>query len=300
LDDIVDKMIDCLNSMRTPANKSFLFNGASEFKMDAYYDYLEGLGYKSEDIKNIVNQIYIIKTKRALLFFDVGSPPPKKYSSGYQSGPLSFEYFVDNKKIITNCGFGNKISQKAELISRLTSAQSTLCLNDSSVVKFEKNTLIQNTFGTTITSSFKVFDIVNSEDTNFVYASATHDAYKYNFSYLHKRSVKIMKKNSDLYGQDELISINNEKQLSNIYAIRFHLYPGVSAVQTMGKNSILVQIEKNKSMIFTTNGENLALEKSLFLGRNQIVNNFCITISGTLNINENKTINWELKKITRP
>jgi hypothetical protein len=280
-------------------NKSFLFNGASEFKMDAYYDYLEGLGYKSEDIKNIVNQIYIIKTKRALLFFDVGSPPPKKYSSGYQSGPLSFEYFVDNKKIITNCGFGNKISQKAELISRLTSAQSTLCLNDSSVVKFEKNTLIQNTFGTTITSSFKVFDIVNSEDTNFVYASATHDAYKYNFSYLHKRSVKIMKKNSDLYGQDELISINNEKQLSNIYAIRFHLYPGVSAVQTMGKNSILVQIEKNKSMIFTTNGENLALEKSLFLGRNQIVNNFCITISGTLNINENKTINWELKKITR-
>ena len=299
LDDIVDKMIDCLNSMRTPANKSFLFNGASEFKMDAYYDYLEGLGYKSEDIKNIVNQIYIIKTKRALLFFDVGSPPPKKYSSGYQSGPLSFEYFVDNKKIITNCGFGNKISQKAELISRLTSAQSTLCLNDSSVVKFEKNTLIQNTFGTTITSSFKVFDIVNSEDTNFVYASATHDAYKYNFSYLHKRSVKIMKKNSDLYGQDELISINNEKQLSNIYAIRFHLYPGVSAVQTMGKNSILVQIEKNKSMIFTTNGENLALEKSLFLGRNQIVNNFCITISGTLNINENKTINWELKKITR-
>ena len=82
----------------------------------------------------------------------------------------------------------------------------------------------------------------------------------------------------------------------NIYNIRFHLYPGITAVQTMGKNSILVQIEKNKSLIFKANGENLSLEKSIFLGRNQIVNNFCITISGTLAKNENKNIKWELLK----
>ncbi|MDC0513763.1 heparinase II/III family protein [Pelagibacteraceae bacterium] len=297
LDDIVDKLVNCLNSVRTPNNKVFLFNGTNEFKMDTYFDYLKGLEYKSESIKDIINQIYIARTKQTLLFFDIGPPPEKKYSSSYQSGPLSFEYFVESKKIITNCGFGNKISSKAELISRLTSAQSTLCINDSSVVKFEKNSLIQNTFGTTITDSFKVFDIDNNEDSHFVYTSGTHDAYINNFSYLHKRSIKLSKKNADLFGKDELIFVDNNKQINNIYAIRFHLYPGVSAVQTMGKNSILVQTEKNKSLIFTTNGENLALEKSIFLGRNQIVNNFCITISGTLSNNENKTINWELKKI---
>ena len=81
-----------------------------------------------------------------------------------------------------------------------------------------------------------------------------------------------------------------------MYSIRFHLYPGINAVQTMGKNSILIQIEKNKSLIFVTSGGNLDLEKSIFLGRNQIVNNFCITISGTLNTNENKIITWELKR----
>ena len=297
LDDIVDKLVNCLNSVRTPNNKVFLFNGTNEFKMDTYFDYLKGLEYKSESIKDIINQIYIARTKQTLLFFDIGPPPEKKYSSSYQSGPLSFEYFVESKKIITNCGFGNKISSKAELISRLTSAQSTLCINDSSVVKFEKNSLIQNTFGTTITDSFKVFDIDNNEDSHFVYTSGTHDAYINNFSYLHKRSIKLSKKNADLFGKDELIFVDNNKQINNVYAIRFHLYPGVSAVQTMGKNSILVQTEKNKSLIFTTNGENLALEKSIFLGRNQIVNNFCITISGTLSNNENKTINWELKKI---
>ena len=37
---------------------------------------------------------------------------PKKFSEFYQSGPLSFEYFYDKDKIITNSGFGSKISKK--------------------------------------------------------------------------------------------------------------------------------------------------------------------------------------------
>jgi uncharacterized heparinase superfamily protein len=81
-----------------------------------------------------------------------------------------------------------------------------------------------------------------------------------------------------------------------MYSIRFHLYPGVSAVQTRGKNSILIQIEKNKSLVFTSTADNLNLEKSIFLGRNQIINNFCITVSGSLNNSEDKNIMWELKR----
>ena len=79
-----------------------------------------------------------------------------------------------------------------------------------------------------------------------------------------------------------------------MYSIRFHLYPGINAVQTMGQNSILIQVEKSKSLMFTTNGDNLILEKSIFLGRNQIINNLSITISGSLNNGENKNITWEL------
>ena len=296
LDDIVDKLIDCLYSLKTPTNKNPLFNGASEFRIDGYLEYLSGLEYKSSNIINKINQIYVARGKKNLLFFDIGSPPKKKYSKNYQSGPLSFEYFVDNNKIITNCGFGNKISKKAELISRLTSAQSTLCLNDSSVVKFEKNNLINDAFGATITSAFKVFDINIDDTNNLVTLSAKHNAYENNFNYIHQRIIKIDKANSNLSGQDKLIAASENKKLQNMYSIRFHLYPGINAVQTMGKNSILIKVEKNKSLIFTTNGDNLILEKSIFLGRNQIVNNFCITISGSLNNSENKNIDWELKK----
>jgi len=296
LDDIVNKLIDCLYSLKTPINRNPLFNGASEFKIDSYLEYLSGLEYKSNNVINKINEVYIARGKKNLLFFDVGSPPKKKYSKNYQSGPLSFEYFIDNNKIITNCGFGNKISKKAELISRLTSAQSTLCLNDSSVVKFERNNLISNVFGAATTSTFKVFDLNIDDKANFLAISAKHNAYENNFNYIHQRIIKIDKKNSNLFGVDNLISADKNKKLLNMYSIRFHLYPGINAVQTMGKNSILIQVERNKSLIFATRGDNLILEKSIFLGRNQIINNFCITISGSLNNSENKSITWELKR----
>ena len=296
LDDIVDKLVDCLYSLQTPTNKNPLFNGTSEFKINNYLEYLTGLEYKSKNIINNIGQIHIARGKKNLLFFDIGSPPAKKYSKDYQSGPLSFEYFIDNHKIITNCGFGNKISKKAELISRLTSAQSTLCLNDSSVVKFEKNNLINEAFGTSITTSFKVSNFNIDNEKNYLTLAAKHDAYENNFNYIHQRIIKIDKKNSNLHGQDNLIAVNKNKKLENMYSIRFHLYPGISAIQTMGKNSILIQIEKNKSLIFTSNADNLILEKSIFLARNQIINNFCITVTGLLNNIENKNITWDIKR----
>ena len=296
LDDIADKLVDCLFSLQTPTNKNPLFNGASEFKVDSYLEYLTGLEYKPKNTINNIGQIYIARSKKNLLFFDAGSPPKKKFSKNYQSGPLSFEYFINNHKIITNCGFGNKISKKAELISRLTSAQSTLCLNDSSVVKFERNNIINAGFGASITTSFKVSDLNYEDQKNYFILSAKHNAYENNFNYIHQRIIKIDKKNNNLYGEDKLIAGKESKKLLNIYSIRFHLYPGVTAVQTMGKNSILIQVEKNKSLIFTSTADNLILEKSIFLGRNQIINNFCITVTGTLNNNENKNITWELKR----
>ena len=78
LDDIVDKLIDLLFALKTPINKNPLFNGASEFKIESYLEYLTGLEYKSKKEINNICQIYIARGKKNLLFFDVGSPPKKK------------------------------------------------------------------------------------------------------------------------------------------------------------------------------------------------------------------------------
>ena len=71
------------------------------------------------------------------------------------------------------------------------------------------------------------------------------------------------------------------------YVFRFHLNPELNVVKTMSGNSALIQISKNKSLIFTIKDENLEIEKSIFLGGKKIIDNTCITISGNL-VNKNK------------
>ena len=109
----------------------------------------------------------------------------------------------------------------------------------------------------------------------------------------HKREIYIDKENNYLKGMDHIIKAKDGYPIR--YAFRFHINPKLNAVKTMSGNSALIQISKNKSLIFTVNDENLEIEKSIFLGGKKILDNTCITISGNL-VNRNKTFNWEIKK----
>ena len=293
LDTIIDKNLICIKSILTPNEKIPLFNGATEENLEQLNQLVSDLKYKSKNKKKVTGGINVFNYKNNVVFFDTGEPPKKGFSRSYQSGPLSFEYYLDGNKIITNCGFGFNISHKAELLSRLTSAQSTLTLNDTSVTKFERNKIINKIFGNSIKDSFKVFDIGSVEIDKHIKVFASHNGYEKKFGCMHKRTISIDKKNYNLIGCDELMKKKDGKPLN--YSIRFHLYPGLTAVKTIGGNSVLIQISKNKSLIFTIKNEAVILEKSIFLGGNKILENTCVTISGNL-VNKDKAIHWEIKK----
>ena len=76
---------------------------------------------------------------------------------------------------------------------------------------------------------------------------------------------------------------------------RFHLNPKLTAIKTMSGSSALIQISRNKSLIFTIKDENVEIEKGIYLGGNKILDNDCITISGDL-VNKNRSFSWEIKK----
>ncbi|MFL2889951.1 MAG: heparinase II/III family protein [Pelagibacteraceae bacterium] len=292
LDEIIEKNLSCIKKILTPDNKLPLFNGSTEINLENYFNYIKSLNYKIKTINDSVGGIEILRHKKNIVFFDIGSPPQKKFSRAYQSGPLSFEYYIDGKKIITNCGFGYNISKKAMLLSRLTSGQTTLNLNDTSVVKFERNKFINRAFGNSIKESFKIYEanLVNNDQE--IKSGASHDAYEKLAGYIHRREIRIEKSTNNLFGVEKLIKKNNKKAK---FEIRFHLYPGIDAVKTMSGNSVLIQLSKNISLIFSVKNEELSVEKSIFLGGNKILNNLSIAITGYLN-NEDKTVNWEIKK----
>ena len=291
LENIVEKNITCLNFIRCPNNQLPLFNGASENSINQLDEYLEA-NYKKRT-ENVVGGLFKLKHKGHVVFFDIGRPPKKSFSKCYQSGPLSFEYFLDGKKIIGNSGFGSNISNKAELLSRLTACQTTLTLNDTSVTKFERNKLVNKIFGNSIKNTFKTNDISFFKDNNLIGCSASHNGYDKNFGCIHKREIFFDKENNYLKGTDHIIKRKDGIPIR--YVFRFHINPELTAVKTMGGNSALIQVSKNKSLIFTASNETLEIERSIFLGGEKILDNACINISGNL-VNKNKTFSWEIKK----
>ena len=291
LQDIIDKNLNCIHFIKTPDDQLPLFNGASAVNLNQIQKYLDE--FKPNSKNNNLGGLFKIKYKNHFLIVDTERPPKQKFSKSYQSGPLSFEYFLDGIKIITNSGFGSHISKRAEALSRLTACQSTLSINDTSVTKFEKSEMINEVFGSSIKDTFKSFEFFSRDENEIIGCSSSNNGYEKKFGCTHKREIYIDKVNNYLKGVDHIIKAKDGYPIR--YSFRFHINPELSAVKTMSGNSALIQISKNKSLIFTVKDENLEIEKSIFLGGKKILDNTCITISGNL-VNKNKTFNWEIKK----
>ena len=291
LEDIIEKNISCIHFIKTPDDSLPLFNGATSFKISQIEKYLENK--KSNNKKNNLGGLFKIKHKNHFVLIDIDKPPQKRFSRSYQSGPLSFEYFLDGIKIITNSGFGGHISKKAELLSRLTACQSTLTINETSITKFEKNEMINKVFGNSIQNSFKSFNISEINENDIIGCSASNNGYESKFGCTHKREIYLDKKENYLKGIDHILKARDGYPIR--YSFRFHINPEFSVIKTMSGNGALIQISKNKSLLFTINNENLDIEKSIFLGEKKIIDSNCITISGNL-VNKNKILNWEIRK----
>ena len=293
LEDIIEKNLICLNSLNNPSKKLPLFNGSTDRSLNNFFNYLDKLNYSLKKNLKSVGQVQIVKNNKTTLYFDSGEPPNYKVSKDYQSGPLSFEYSSDKDKIITNCGYGRKISKKIQILSKFTSGQSTLCIDDTSVVKFKKNNLINKVYGSTISNTFKIFDVERKENKENIEISATHNAYLEKFGYLHKRKINFYKKSSSIDGSDYLIKKHGSSDVN--FSIRFHLYPGINTVKTLSGKSILLQTNGNKAWVFSSDELAIDLEKSLFFGRNKALSNKCIVIYGKT-MDRDININWKLKK----
>ena len=291
LDDIIEKNLNCIHYIKTPDDKLPLFNGANSVDLEQIKKYLDG--FKPTYNENYLGGLFRLKHKGHFLLADIKEPPQKKFSKTYQSGPLSFEYFLDGIKIITNSGFGNNISRKAKLLSRLTACQSTLTINDTSITKFEKNEIVSKIFGKSIKNSFKSFDISTKKEGSVIGFSASNNGYGKRFGCTHKREIYLDKEKNYIKGIDHIFKAKDGYPIR--YAFRFHINPDLSVVKTMSGNSALIQISKNKSLIFTATNESLEIEKSIFLGEKKIIDSSCITISGNL-VNKNKIFSWEIKK----
>ena len=296
LNKIIYKCGNCY-AMLSCTNKQFpLFNGATEINHKYYDSFLKILKYKFNNEKHEIANLVKIKKKRFEFFIDCGNPPSNNFAKHYQAGCLSFELISNKQKVICNSGYGKYLSPKLTSLSRSTAAHSTLYLNDTSSCIFQKNKSINKVYGNSLVQKHKIINKNYTEDKDFYSITASHNGYEKKFGCIHTRSIKILKKEDKIFGQDDLKKIKNYSN-SLIYFVRFHIYPDIKIVKTKARNSILISLPNGEGWLLQSKTNNFAIEKNIFLGnKNKIINNESVFISG--NINEEITsIKWIIERV---
>ena len=269
--------------------ESFLFNGNIELDNSEFDKYLNSHGYKFKCQANEMGNYGFICSRKNSLIIDLGKSPDKKFSANYQAGALSFEFSHMSEKIVCNSGYYQNVRHQLNSISKSSVAHSTLIINNTSIVNFQKGK-----FGKRyVEKGFKIFERKILNEKNKWFFSASHDGYLKKFGIIHKRNLTFYPEKQILEGSDLLFFRKPSK--NKIFEIRFHLHPSVKVTKTIEGKSILIEAESSGWKFLSDNS--IDIETGLYFGKkNTFVENQNIFVTGELQ-NTEQTINWTIEKI---
>jgi len=278
------------NILCSDKRKGILFNGNFEDSNKEFDAYLNFHKYKFKDDANEAGGYIILKNKKSLLSIDFGRAPEKKFSKDYQAGLFSFEFSYLGEKVITNSGYFQDYKHQLNVISKSTATHSTMVLNNTSIVKFDRDK-----YGHMLVSrNFKVFNKEVKYEKNFWQIKASHDAYSKSNGVIHEREIQYFPENYKLSGCDKLTKTKNFKSCN--FELRFHLLPEIKLTKLLNNESILIE-SNNAGWKFTCKNHNIDIETGLYFGiKNKYQENKNIFVSG-LTVPEEQNIFWEISKI---
>ena len=288
LDEIIFYLGKSYSILCQKMKKSILFNGNHETDNKDFDQYLSNHRYKFKNNSFETGGYIILKNNKISLIMDIGSSPEKKFSKDYQCGALSFEIISNNKKLICNSGYFQKIKHKLNDISKSTANHSALIIDNHSSCKINKSKM-------EIENELKILNKNFVIEKNYWSISASHDGYNKRYGVIHERQIEFFPENNKFLGQDKLLKKKNFK--SSTFEIRFHLEPNVKIMKTQDGKSILIDIE-NEGWKFTAQGYTIDIETGLYFGKkNSFTENQNLFISGITQM-EDQIIKWEFEKIT--
>ncbi|MAV56438.1 MAG: heparinase [Candidatus Pelagibacter sp.] len=271
-------------------NQSLLFNGNNHSDYRDFDKYLSLFRYKFKNDKFNISGYTILKNKNTVLAMDTGANPIKNYSESYQSGPLSFEFFYKNKKLITNSGYFQNHNHQLNSISKSSAIQSTLILDNSSACSFKK----KSNGPSIVSKGFKTFDNQVIYEKKYWSIRCSHDGYLSRYGVIHQRNLEYDTEKNVLLGIDRIIKKKNFKVTN--FEIRFHLLPNIKVIKLQDNKSILIELE-NSGWRFVSNDGLIGVETGLYFGnKNNYIENQNIFISGITQNNE-QLIKWQISRI---
>ncbi len=270
--------------------QNLLFNGNNNSNNKEFDKYLSLFRYNFKSDNFETSGYTILKNKNAILAIDTGNNPEKNFSENYQSGPLSFEFFFKDKKLITNSGYFQNHAHQLNGISKSSATHSTLILDNSSACNYKKI----NKGPSIVSKGFKTFGHKIIYEKNYWSIKCSHDGYLSRYGVIHQRNLEFIPEKNTLVGKDKLIKKKNFK-VSN-FEIRFHLLPNMKITKLQDNKSILIELENSGWRFFSNDGM-IGVETGLYFGnKNNYIENQNIYISGVTQ-NSEQLIEWQIHKI---
>ncbi len=290
LDEAIFYLGKSYNLLCSNNQKGILFNGNFVESNKEFDEYLNFNKYKFKDDVNELGGYVVLKNKKTSLTIDIGKAPDRKFSKDYQAGLFSFEFVYSGEKVITNSGYFQDYKHQLNIISKSTATHSTMILNNTSAVKFERDK-----YGhMLVAKNFKVFDKEIRSEKMFWFIKASHDAYSKSNGVVHERQIKYFHENYKLEGCDKLIKTKNFK--TSNFELRFHFLPEIKLTKLLNNQSILVE-SNNAGWKFTCKNHKIDIETGLYFGiKNKYFENKNILVSGSTTPLE-QIISWEISKI---
>ena len=290
LDEIIFYLGKAYNFIWGYSKKNLLFNGNHESDQSDFDKYLTLHRYKFNNEDKELGGYGILKNKSATIIMDIGPSVEKNFSSSFQSGPLSFEFFFKDKKVITNSGYFQNYQHQLNQISKSTAAHSTLIIDNSSASSFKKNQLGLNI----VNKGYKITNKKIVYEKNFWSIRGLHDGYLSNYGVMHERTLEFYPEINKIIGKDKLIKKKNFKSAN--FDIRFHLMPETKITKLQDEKTVLVELE-NSGWRFFSNDGSIGIETGLYFGKkNNFKENQNIFINGSMN-SDDQLIEWELNKV---
>ena len=204
---------------------------------------------------------------KSVLQMDAAPPPMPRHARFGCASTLAFEFSVDGRRLIVNCGgaacAGGIVPVRLEQGLRASAAHSTLTLDDANSTAI----LINGGIGHGVTEvevERREMEVEGQGAATRIEAS--HNGYAARYGLVHRRILIARSDGSELRGEDLLVPTGRKGKRGKVgYAIRFHLGPDVEArLSEDGQGAGLALADGSYWQFRSGEGE-VAIEESLWV-----------------------------------
>ncbi len=310
LQETIELMVPVLRFFRHGDGRLALFNGATEGEPGAIEAVLARHDTKARAQATApVTGYHRLTAARTKVIVDTGRPPKGPFSTHAHAGCLSFEMSAGQHRLIVNCGSTPIRGEQWLNASRTTAAHSTVTLADRSSARFLKRPMTERLLGPRIADGPTNVSSHREESERGVWLSASHNGYVRRFGITHERRFYLSADGEELRGEDKLVpsaiatgplGFFAQERPAVPFTLRFHLHPGIRASLARDGTRVLLMLPNGDGWQFRTNGPNISLDQSIYLGSGDAVRrSHQIVVSGVADNRDACSVKWAIHRLSR-